>query len=216
MFKTTQEGEQRFIIEGLSGSIEGILTIPPDYQYDQLVLLGHPHSLQGGSMQNKVVTTMARAFKEKQIASIRFNFRGVGQSAGVYDNGVGESEDMMHLARLWKEQFPECRLLFAGFSFGSYVSYRAAAQMDSQLLISIAPPVHHYDYRQFAAPLPWHIIQGDEDDVVPLDVVETFVQQFSPPLPLYRFAETGHFFHGKLLELKEVVQTIITRLGHTE
>jgi len=154
-------------------------------------------------MNNKVVTTMARVFKELGIPSLRFNFRGVGASEGSYDAGVGESEDMIHLVEAWKSEQPDMRLIFAGFSFGSYVAYRAAAHFSHASLLTVAPPVHHYDYTAFQpAPNPWVIFQGDQDEVVPAQQVYDFAREARPEIPVIRFAETGHFFHGKLLELK--------------
>lgn len=196
-------GEHPFVFSGLAGQLEAILTVPSQVNEQYVALLGHPHSLQGGTMNNKVVTTTARAFKELGIPSLRFNFRGVGQSEGNYDDGVGESEDMLSLVRLWQQERPDTRFLFAGFSFGSYVVYRTAALCEHDLLITIAPPVHHYDYREFKpTPHPWLIIQGEADEVVPLSLVLDFAAHSFPVLPVIHFAETGHFFHGKLLELK--------------
>ncbi len=196
-------GEHPFNFNGGAGHLEGVLTVPEGANKQYIALLGHPHSLQGGTMNNKVVTTIARVFKELGIASIRFNFRGVGQSTGTYDEGIGESEDMLALARLWQRDIPTVNFFFAGFSFGSYVAYRAAAQCNHVMLITIAPSVQHYDYAEFTpAPAPWVIVQGDEDEVVPMQLVLDFAAQFKPPLPVLRFSETGHFFHGKLIDLK--------------
>lgn len=201
--KLNTPGEHLFSFAGLTGQLEAALTVPENVNNQYIAILGHPHSLQGGTMNNKVVTTLARSFKELNIASLRFNFRGVGLSEGVYDEGVGESEDMLFLARLWLQEQPNTQLCFAGFSFGSYVAYRAAAQCKHSLLITVAPPVHHFDYSQFIpAPTPWIVAQGDDDEVVPMQLVLDFVAQSSPVLSLLRFAETGHFFHGKLIDLK--------------
>lgn len=202
--KLNNPGEHSLMLEGLVGQLEAVLTIPEQIASSCVAFLGHPHSLQGGTMNNKVVTTMARAFKDLGIPSLRFNFRGVGESEGVYDDGLGESDDMISLVRLWKKELPEAKLICAGFSFGSYVAYRTAAQCASAALITIAPPVHHYNYEEFTPrPSPWLIIQGDADEVVPSSLVIDFAQRFTPPLPIIEFAETGHFFHGKLLDLKE-------------
>ncbi|AWN72574.1 alpha/beta hydrolase [Legionella anisa] len=203
-------GEHPLFLQGAIGKLEAVLTAPEQNHSAFVAFLGHPHSLQGGTMSNKVVTTLARAFKELGIPSLRFNFRGVGQSEGAYDSGIGESEDMLILAREWQKEQPEKKLIFAGFSFGSYVAYRAAAQSDSQFLITIAPPVHHYDYRELnPAPYPWLMIQGDEDEVVPAALVFDFASQSTPEIPVIRFANTGHFFHGKLIELKTKLMEFI-------
>ena len=201
--KLNTPGEHPFFFQGQVGQLEVVLSVPDNVDKRYIAVLGHPHSLQGGTMNNKVVTTLVRVFKELNIASLRFNFRGVGQSDGTYDDGVGESEDMLLLARQWQQEIPDARFLFAGFSFGSYVAYRSAAQWNPYLLVTVAPPVHHYDYLEFSkAPSPWIVVQGDNDEVVPEQVVLDFVVKASSPLPLLRFADTGHFFHGKLIDLK--------------
>ena len=208
--KLDTPGEHLFFLPGNVGKLEVALLVPesPDKRY--IALLGHPHSLQGGTMNNKVVTTVSRAFKELNIASLRFNFRGVGQSEGTYAEGLGESEDMLQLARLCLQDMPDIKFIFAGFSFGSYVAYRAAAQVENELLITVAPSVERHNYMEFSdAPAPWVVLHGDDDEVVPLQPVLDFVTQASTPLPLLRFAETGHFFHGKLIALKERLMEVI-------
>lgn len=208
--KLDRPGEHPFVFNAEAGELEGVLTVPLTGGSPFIAVLGHPHSLQGGTMNNKVVTTLARAFKEAGIPSLRFNFRGVGHSQGRYDEGIGESDDMLALCRLWAAECPQSRYLFAGFSFGSYVAYRAAAQHAHDWLLTVAPPVHHYDYRAYQpAPSPWHIFQGDSDEVVPESLVMDFALSFSPTLPVSTFAGTSHFFHGKLLELKEEVIRVL-------
>lgn len=199
-------GEHAFNLKGVVGQLEAVLTVPTEVKTDYFAFLGHPHSLQGGSMNNKVVTTLARAFKELGVPSLRFNFRGVGKSEGVYDAGIGESEDMLAIIQMFQKEQPNTNIILAGFSFGSYVTYRAAGYCKPSLLISIAPPVHHYNYHEFdPAPYPWLIVQGDVDEVVPAAEVVTFAQKSSPPIPVIHFPDTGHFFHGKLIELKQQV-----------
>lgn len=211
--KLSLAGEHPFIFSGATGKLEGILTIPETQNINPpatIAILGHPHSLHGGTMQNKVVTTMAKAFREKNIPSLRFNFRGVGNSEGHYDAGLGESEDMVILTKQWLQEMPDTGVIFAGFSFGSYVTYRAAAQMKHQLLLSIAPAVHHYDYQEFPQnPHPWFIIQGDLDEVVAAKTVSQFAENVQPPIPVIHMPEASHFFHGKLLELKAHIQQLI-------
>ncbi|MGC1181885.1 alpha/beta hydrolase [Legionella sp.] len=196
-------GEHPLVLQGLAGQLEAVLTVPEATNSEYAAFLGHPHSLQGGTMTNKVVTTMARTFKDLGIPSLRFNFRGVGQSAGIYDAGIGESEDMLSLVHDWQRGQPQAKIIFAGFSFGSFVAYRAASQCAHSLLLTIAPALHHYNYKEFnPAPHPWLIIQGDEDEVVPPELVFAFAKQSQPEIPVIRFAQTTHFFHGKLIELK--------------
>jgi uncharacterized protein len=196
-------GDHSLTLEGAVGTLEAVLSVPESSHTPYVALIGHPHSLQGGTMNNKVVTTLARVFKELHIPSLRFNFRGVGQSDGSYDQGVGESDDMLLLARAWQEKQPQAQFLFAGFSFGSYVAYRTASHFSKSALITIAPPVHHYNYQEFHLDLSsWLIVQGDADEVVPYSLVEDFAQQQVSPILMLTFPETSHFFHGKLIELK--------------
>ena len=201
--KLDTPGEHSLFLQGAVGKLEAILSVPELNNAPFMAFLGHPHSLQGGTMNNKVVTTLVRSFRELGIPSLRFNFRGVGRSDGVYDAGIGESEDMLALVCDWQNEQPQTKLIFAGFSFGSYVAYRAAAQSDVSLLITIAPAVTHYNYREFnPQPHPWLIIQGEEDEVIAPASVFDFAAQAEPEIPVICFANTGHFFHGKLIELK--------------
>lgn len=209
--KLNTPGEHPLVLPGNVGTIAAVLSVPEQIHYDYVAIIGHPHSLQGGTMNNKVVTTMARTFKELGIPALRFNFRGVGQTAGVYNVGIGESEDMLLLAGAWLKEQPQADFIFAGFSFGSYVAYRAAAQTAHSLLITIAPPVHHYNYTEFPVPHPWLIVQGDADEVVPYSLVMDFAKTINPEVDIEEFAETGHFFHGKLLALKTVLLNYIPK-----
>lgn len=205
-------GEKLLVVEGSNEVLEAKLLVPPIINPRFVAILGHPHSLQGGTMNNKVVTTLAQVFSALKIPSLRFNFRGVGGSSGIFDHGLGESEDMLVIARALLKIQPDVQLIFAGFSFGSYVAYRAAAHFEHALLITVAPPVHHFDYQEFSPkPTPWIILQGEDDDVVPLSLVEKFIDdtEFSDPVLLFK--DTGHFFHGKLIELKtRLIATIPT------
>ncbi len=204
-------GDHALSLTALAGHVDAYLLVPEHMDTRYIALLGHPHSLQGGSMTNKVVTTLARVFKELGIASLRFNFRGVGLSAGIYDAGVGESEDMLHLACLFREINPALKFCFAGFSFGSYVAYRAAAQFGADVLVTIAPAVNHYDYTVYAPrPTPWILVHGEDDEVVPFAEVVAFAEQ--QQLPLIRFPATGHFFHSKLLLLKDALLAQLKRV----
>lgn len=203
-------GVHHDIVPGLVGDLEVIVEVPENPNAHCFAMLGHPHSLQGGTMHNKVVTTMARAFRELGIASLRFNFRGVGRTAGIYDAGLGESEDMLHLLQACGPA--DKKVIFAGFSFGSYVAFKALQQYQLEAtqptaLITIAPSVHNYDY---SLPLhcntPWLIVIGEEDDIVPAQLVRDFVQNNEQRPALESFEQTGHFFHGKLLDLKTILQ----------
>lgn len=204
-----QAGEFPFETQGHAGVIEGVITLPGGALPTAWLSIGHPHPLQGGSMNNKVVTTIARAAKDCSIASIRFNFRGVGKSEGVYDAGEGESQDMLKLVDGVLEQLPNAQLLFAGFSFGSYVAYKAAIMRPHTLLLSIAPPVSRYPYDAFSpAPAPWYLIKAGADEVVDVAEIDAFLQAH-PKIHAIDFVGASHFFHGRLLELREVLSQIL-------
>lgn len=203
-------GEHPFTFQGKSGQIEAVLTIPARSRAHYMAILGHPHSLKGGTMENKVVTTLARAFKDLGIASIRMNFRGVGHSEGVFDEGIGESDDVLVLQNLCLASEPEVKFLFAGFSFGSFVTYRAACAAPPEMLISIAPPVNHFLFSSLPATVPWIIIHGEDDEVVPFSAINAFVASVAQAPRFIPFTKTGHFFHGKLIELKDTVKEIIS------
>ena len=196
-------GEYPVTLAGLTGKLEGILVVPNVINKNYIALLGHPHSLQGGTMHNKVVTTMARIFKIFGIPSLRFNFRGVGQSEGDYDHGIGESNDMVQLAQFLQQQTLGAKLIFAGFSFGGYVAYRAAALInENSLLITVAPPMQKFDFTEFNFPANhWLIAQSDDDEIVAAHHVFSFAALRS--IKVLHFQHAGHFFHGKLVELKE-------------
>lgn len=210
----TTPGEHPFVFEGQAGQLEGICLTPSVINTSLVAILGHPHSLQGGTMSNKVVTTLARTFAEAGFPSIRFNFRGVGKSEGEYDAGIGESEDMDVLMKNIQTNFPDMQFILAGFSFGSYVAYRAALLHPPKLLLTIAPPVHHYDYSHQVKPsYPWIIFQGDADEVVPASKVIEFAKSHTPPIQVIDFPQTGHFFHGKLLILRDRVNQVLKETG---
>ena len=202
-------GVHRQLIEGPVGHLEVLIDVPMTTHRQYLAIIGHPHSLQGGTMDNKVVTSMAKVFHQLGIISIRFNFRGVGGSQGSYDEGLGEAEDMLHLLNLAEQ--PDLTVCFAGFSFGSYVAYRAISLYQHQsshatALVSIAPAVHHYDYSQSLSDnTPWLVVQGLDDEVVPEALVREWAKTAQPSPDLEYFPDTGHFFHGKLLDLKSTL-----------
>ncbi|MFZ4077761.1 MAG: alpha/beta hydrolase [Legionellaceae bacterium] len=201
-------GEHLLELPGELGPLEACLNVPNHKISSYVAILGHPHSLHGGTMNNKVVTTLSRVFKDLGIVNLRFNFRGVGNSYGAYDAGLGESLDMCQLAHYCQEVLPSAACIFAGFSFGSYVAYRAASLMSSRFLIMIAPSVDHYDYTEFkSSPTASMIVAADLDEIVPLSSILSFADQTK--YPVLRFPEATHFFHGQLLNLKAALTDAI-------
>lgn len=212
-----RRGETPLLLNGVVGTLETILQCPAEPRLDYLAILGHPHPLYGGTMQNKVVTTLARAFQDLGIPSLRVNFRGVGQSQGAYDAGLGESEDFLHLIQQFQQDTPNLRFCLAGFSFGSYVIYRTAAQISDKVecLVSVAPAVQHYDFTEFKnLTMPWLVIQGEEDDTALPEAVYEWHSHLKPQPTLIKMPGTGHFFHSRLGELKDhLVQELLMVLA---
>jgi alpha/beta superfamily hydrolase len=193
---------------GPVGRIE-VATALPDANVARAgtALICHPHPLHGGTMQNKVVTTAERALRELGLATVRFNFRGVGSSEGTYDEGHGETDDAIALAQWIAKVRPNDVLWLCGFSFGSFVALNAAQKLPVAQLISIAPPVERYDFTHLPPPAcPWLVVMGDADDVVEPAAVFAWVETLDPKPTLERMVDAGHFFHGRLIELREAIK----------
>jgi uncharacterized protein len=166
----------------------------------------HPHPLFGGTMDNKVVTTLARGLHECGIPTLRFNFRGVGQSAGEFDSGLGETADAAAVAAWGAARWPGSHLVIAGFSFGAYVALRLAQYTAAAHLITVAPPLARFDFSSLQPPgCPWLVVQGDADEVVDAQQVIAWAQALQPPPRLVVMPGVGHFFHGRLIELRGAV-----------
>ncbi len=200
---------ERIGIQGPAGTLESIVEdVGPQVQAYAVVC--HPHPLYGGTMDNKVVVSVARALQEGQVSTVRFNFRGVGASAGLYDEGRGESADAQCVADWGAQRWPGKPLICAGFSFGSYVALELALARKAARLITIAPAVTRFGFAQRAQPdCPWLIVQGDADDVVDPQAVIEWAGSLLPSARLVMMPGAGHFFHGRLVELKDMVLTEI-------
>jgi alpha/beta superfamily hydrolase len=166
----------------------------------------HPHPLYGGTLDNKVVYTLARAFVELGVPSIRFNFRGVGGSAGRYDEGRGETADALAVIAYGRERWPDASLWLAGFSFGGAVAVRAAAQARPERLVTVAPGITRVAMEGVDSPsCPWLIVQGDADDVIEPAAVREWASRQSLAPTVRLLPGAGHFFHGRLHELRGIV-----------
>ena len=192
-------------IHGIAGEIEVLITCPKALtEITPIVVISHPHPLYGGTMTNKVVHILAKTFSEMDAITVRFNFRGVGKSEGEYDHGVGEAEDLQILVaelKKWRSQAP---IWLAGFSFGAYVTTRAQAMIKPEKLLLVAPPVSMYAFDELAEiTIPWVVIQGGQDEVIDAAAVKSWVSERPHQPQLIWMEEAGHFFHGKLNEVKE-------------
>jgi hypothetical protein len=189
---------------GPSGVLEVAIDRPAGDSLGQAVI-AHPHPLHGGTMTNKVVQTLARAFVLAGWTAVRFNFRGVGHSEGRYDEGRGELEDMLAVVGA---QASEGALCLAGFSFGGFVASRAAltlhANRDIQRLLLVGPAASRFDVATIPDELRLRtlVIHGEQDDTVPLPSVMDWARPQS--LPVLVVPGGGHFFHGQLPLLREL------------
>jgi alpha/beta superfamily hydrolase len=164
-------------------------------------------------MTNKVAHTLARSFTSVGFAALRFNFRGVGKSAGTHDNGVGEIEDVVAAVDWLRAELPALPLWLAGFSFGAAMAVHAALRSQPDGLVSIAPAVSRFIGKLDAQPeCPWLIVQGDQDELVDIEETIAWVNELEPGPELEVFADTEHFFHGKLVLLREAVEAFVS--GH--
>ena len=174
-------------------------------------MLCHPHPLFAGTMHNKVVATLQRTARDAGLATLRFNFRGVGQSAGSHDQGRGEIDDGEAAARWLLGQHPQLPLSVLGFSFGSCVAACLAGRLEAQgvavrQLLMVAPPVERFAVEgQLPERAELTIIQPMDDEVVTPAKVYAWGDTLQRPHELLKVAECGHFFHGKLTELKQLV-----------
>ena len=205
-------GSNSLFINGPCGQIEATLTLPKSFnEAKNVAVVCHPHSLHGGSMTNKVVHTTAKAFSDCSIPTLRFNFRGVGQSDGDYDEGNGEGDDLIACVNWMKERFPNCELLLAGFSFGAFVSLKHAPRLTPKALISIAPPVARFDLDACVKPnAPWLVVIGSEDELVALPAVEDWLDRQEGRSALRIMDGASHFFHGRLLDLRAVLLAFLS------
>jgi len=210
------ENKDHLFIKGPVGCLE-VKTDTPFQENDAIlpmtVIISHPHPLFGGTMENKVVTTIFRTFQKMGARVVRFNYRGVGQSKGEYDEARGETEDLLAIMAWVEIVRPHDHIWLVGFSFGAYVATRAASSVlfrkKVKQLITIAPPVNHFDFTK--KPLPdasWLVIQGDSDEIVPPEQVFNWVDEqvnSNNPPKLIKVSGVGHFFHGRLLELRDIL-----------
>lgn len=200
-------------IDGPAGLLEVVIEEPAQSPVG-LAVVAHPHPLQGGTMDNKVVHTLCRAFVLAGWRAVRFNFRGVGQSEGAWDEGRGETTDLLTVIahHLTDPSLKGLPLALAGFSFGGYVAAQAHSRLTEaaanrpelvapQELVLISPATTRYEVPD----VPAHtlVVEGEQDDVVPLPSILDWARPQG--LPVTVVPGTGHFFHGRLTVLREVV-----------
>jgi alpha/beta superfamily hydrolase len=185
---------------GPEGQLEGMLHLP-DAVPVAIAVVAHPLPTMGGTMDNKIVTTLAKTFAELGFATLRFNFRGVGASAGVFDHGNGEVDDVLSAVQYAQDAFGELPLILAGFSFGGYVQARAAEDLQPHKLVLVAPAVGRFNMPHVAKDTL--VIHGEQDEVIPLSEALDWARP--QQLPIVVLPEAGHFFHGRLHQIKQIV-----------
>jgi alpha/beta superfamily hydrolase len=196
-------------IAGPVGQLEALYLDSPEPR--GLALICHPNPVQGGTMLNKVVSTLQRTARDAGLITLRFNYRGVGASAGSHDMGSGEVDDAQAAAQWLRARHPDLPLTLLGFSFGGFVAASLGGRLEAQgetlaRLFMVAPAVMRLGAQD---PLPQHgaltLIQPETDEVIDPQLVYDWSAALDRPHELLKVAECGHFFHGKLTDLKDLL-----------
>ena len=203
-----QKNDATFLMGGPVGKLEVMATRPKGMKEKSVTgIICPPHPLYGGTMHNKVVTTIAKAFDQLGLKTVRFNFRGVGKSEEKYDNAIGETDDLKAIIKWVRYNHPNDAIWLAGFSFGAYIAAKVT-NTDPTIarLITVAPAVNHSDY----APLtdiicPWCLIVGRQDELIPFADVKTFVDGSPVAIKFIPVEGATHFFHGLLIKLRKIL-----------
>lgn len=202
-----QIGEHAFTIDGPSGLLEGIYFAQT--QPKGAAIICHPHPLHEGTMHNKVVHMVSRAFNQQGITTIRFNYRGVGKSEGFYGDSDGEIEDLLSIFAWLDQIMPKTHLYLAGFSFGAFIAASAAVKINCKQLFTICPAVTNQRYDLLGnITCPWVVIQSTQDEVIPPEQVYQWFEnrrKIQPNGMMLIQVDASHFFHGKLTALKDII-----------
>lgn len=203
---------EKLFLDGPAGRLEAVFEYPAESAISGAAVVCHPHPQHGGTMHNKVAHTLARAFVRMGFAALRFNFRGTEASEGEHDAGNGEVDDALAAIDWMRNRLPDEQLWLSGFSFGAAVAVRAAIATRVDGLISVAPAVYRFASGLVDQPrCPWLILQGDEDELVEVDETIEWVNSLEPGPELLVFEGAEHFFHGRLVELRNAVAEFVQR-----
>lgn len=207
---STAPVSEKLFIEGPVGRLEAILDAPRNEPVSGSAVVCHPHPQHGGTMHNKVAHTLARAFLRLGFQVLRFNFRGTEASDGVYDEGVGELDDALAAIDWMGARQAPGPMWLAGFSFGAAIAVRAAATTEIDGLVSVAPAAYRFAGGMKAQPrCPWLIVQGDEDELVAVEETIEWMNGLEPGPELLVLPGAEHFFHGRLVELRDAVMGFV-------
>ena len=203
--------KEKLFLVGPVGRLEAILESPADADVAGSVVVCHPHPQHGGTMHNKVAHTLARAFVGMNYAALRFNFRGTEASEGSFDDGIGELDDAL-AAIDWMRNEQPAPLWIVGFSFGAAIAVRAAIAREVDGLVSVAPAISRFASGLETQPdCPWLVVQGDQDELVDIDETVEWFDGLEPGPELLVIPEGEHFFHGRLIELRQAVSDFVQK-----
>jgi alpha/beta superfamily hydrolase len=208
-------------IAGPSGRLEALLERPALAEGDALraaVVFAHPHPLHGGTMHTKAVYRATKALAREGCVVLRFNFRGVGQSDGTFDNAVGELEDFRAGLDFMASEYRGADLWAAGFSFGAYIALTAGARDERvSTLIGIAPALQMYDFSEVrASTKPKYFVQGERDELCPLARMQAFFAELEGPKQLVVVPGANHLFNGQVEDLGEAVRHMIANAARRD
>jgi len=201
---------EKLFLNGSAGRLEVILESPSDASVTGAAVVLHPHPQHGGTMHNKVAHTLARAFVRMGFAVLRINFRGTEGSEGEFDEGIGELDDALVAVTWMREKYPDQPFWLAGFSFGAAISVQAAIAIPPAGLVTVAPATYRFpDGLEDQPRCPWLIVQGDADELVDIDTTIEWVNKLEPGPELLVMLGAEHFFHGRLIDLREAVTEFV-------
>ena len=195
-------------ISGPNGKLECLLTLEEGHH--AMAIICHPNPLEAGTMHNKVVTTLAKACAELGISTMRFNYRGVGHSEGQYGDVVGEIADAKSVYDYCMREYPGLDFYSMGFSFGAFIAAHLAQRYDTRALVTIAPGMVRSDFSQFShMACPWLTVLAGADEVIDLNSCKDALSGLPKTALVETMDESSHFFHGRLVELRQLVVSFL-------
>jgi alpha/beta superfamily hydrolase len=197
--------KEALFISGPAGRQELLISSPAESRKISCIIC-HPHPVHGGTMHNKVVYMLAATVEALNVKTVRFNFRGVQKSEGEFDHGVGECDDLLNVVKWVSASYPDDDIWLAGFSFGAYIAIKASQLCKAQRLVAVAPPVGQLYFQHLPQiTCPWILVQGGQDEVIDSTRVMAWAEAQVPPPKSIFIPDAGHFFHGQLVMLKDLL-----------
>ncbi len=210
------DASAELLLIGGAGRLEVLVEVPdelPDDAPNAVAVICHGLPATGGRIQGRVTHLIDKSLRQLGLRTVRFHFRGVGDSEGEHDEGIGETEDLLEVIRWVQHHNPGTELWLAGYDFGSYVTARAAQVVDCKHLISVAPTVATLDYGSLTRPdCHWLVVHGDEDEISSVEAVQDWINWMAPPAHLIVMRETNHKFKRRLMDLRGVIKNGVKRL----